>query len=384
MGIGQIQTNQLGGIFILNQHIEKVGIESYGWSAAWEKCWAEGEFEAGTRQPARIIADHGHMQRLITADGECWGKVSGKLRHHSLETGAAPAVGDWVAVTREQGDEAIIHQLLPRQSRVSRQAAGPVTKEQLIAANVDTLLIVAALNHDFNLRRLERYVLMAWNGGVRPVIVLSKSDLCEDVQEKISRVEGIAPGVEVLAISAIEGQGKDMLETYLKPGVTVALTGSSGSGKSTLVNWMMGKEVQITQSVREGDSRGRHTTTHREMFVLPQGAVLIDTPGMRELHLWDEGEDGLSQAFGEIEELAGTCRFMDCSHTREEGCAVKAAVENGKLDEKRLSNFLKMQKELQYQRRKEESALRKRTASSKPVKTRKAKHVHRVKDWEQD
>ncbi|WP_145329899.1 ribosome small subunit-dependent GTPase A [Paenibacillus xylanexedens] len=364
--------------------MENKGIENYGWSATWEKRWSEEQLSWESRRPARIVADHGHMQRLITVDGECWGKVSGKLRHDSLETGLAPAVGDWVAVAGEQGEEVIIHHVLPRQSRVSRQAAGPVTKEQLIAANVDTLLIVAALNHDFNLRRLERYVLMAWNGGVRPVIVLSKSDLCDDVQGRIREVEGIAPGVEVLAISAIEGQGKEMLETYLKPGATVALTGSSGSGKSTLVNWMMGKEVQITQSVREGDSRGRHTTTHREMFVLPQGAVLIDTPGMRELHLWDEGEEGLSQAFGEIEELSGTCRFMDCSHTKEEGCAVKKAIENGELDEKRLNNFLKMQKEMQYQRRKEEVASRKRTASSKPVKTRKAKHVQRAKDWEQD
>jgi ribosome biogenesis GTPase len=216
------------------------------------------------------------------------------------------------------------------------------------------------------------------------VIVLSKSDLCDDVQQRISDVEGIAPGVEVLAISAVEGLGKELLEIYLKPGLTVALTGSSGSGKSTLVNWMMGKDVQVTQSVREGDSRGRHTTTHREMFILPQGAVLIDTPGMRELHLWDEGEGGLTQAFGEIDELATACRFMDCSHTKEEGCAVKEAIEKGELDEKRLNNFLKMQKEMQYQRRKEEVASRKRTASSKPIKTRKAKHAQRIKDWEQD
>lgn len=376
--------NELGGVFILNQRTEKICIEHYGWTAAWEKRWSDEQLELASRQPARIIADHGHMQRLITAEGECWGKVSGRMRHDNLETGIAPAVGDWVAVTHEPGEEAIIHHLLPRQSRVSRQAAGPVTKEQLIAANVDTLLIVAALNHDFNLRRLERYVLMAWNGGVRPVIVLSKSDLCDDVQERISQVEGIAPGVEVLAISAIEGEGKERLENYLQPGITVALTGSSGSGKSTLVNWMMGKDVQITQAVREGDSRGRHTTTHREMFVLPQGAVLIDTPGMRELHLWDEGEGGLSQAFGEIDELAGACRFIDCTHTKEQGCAVKEAIDKGELDKKRLNNFLKMQKELQFQRRKEEFASRKRTASSKPAKTRKPKHARRGNDWEQD
>ncbi|WJH29960.1 ribosome small subunit-dependent GTPase A [Paenibacillus sp. CC-CFT742] len=222
---------------------------------------------------------------------------------------------------------------------------------------------------------------MEW--GVRPVIVLSKSDLCTDVEEKRSMVEGIAPGIEVLALSAAEDYGKASLEIYLKPGTTVALTGSSGSGKSTLVNWMMGRNVQLTQSVREDDSRGRHTTTHREMFVLPQGAVLIDTPGMRELNLWDEGNDGLSQAFGEIEQLAEACRFVDCSHTREAGCAVIEAIQNGSLEEKRLNNYLKMQKELQYQQRKEAVASKRRTATSKPSNSRKPKHARRVNDWEE-
>ncbi|PQP80700.1 ribosome small subunit-dependent GTPase A [Paenibacillus sp. PCH8] len=368
----------MGGIFILNHDIEK-----YGWSAKWQELWQQTEEDMQDSQPARIIADHGHLQRLITTEGECWGRISGRMRHDSMESGLMPAIGDWVAVTGKSGEEAIIHRLLPRQSRVSRQAAGPVTKEQLIAANVDTLLIVAALNHDFNLRRLERYVMMAWNGSVRPVIVLSKSDLCTDVEEQINNVEGIAPGVEVLAISAVEGQGKSSLERYLQPGLTIALTGSSGSGKSTLVNWMMGEDVQLTQSVREGDSRGRHTTTHREMFVLPQGAILIDTPGMRELNLWDEGNDGLSQAFGEIEQLAVTCRYLDCSHTREEGCAIKEAIEDGSLDEKRLSNYLKMQKELQHQQRKEEVASRRRAATSKPANSRKPKHTRSPRDWEE-
>nr|WP_260504109.1 ribosome small subunit-dependent GTPase A [Paenibacillus illinoisensis] len=358
-------------------------MEKYGWSAEWQEFWQQSGMEQQLRKPARVIADHGQLQRLITAGGECWGRVSGRMRHDNLETGTLPAVGDWVAITGEPGEEATIHGVLPRKSRVSRQAAGSVTKEQLIAANVDTLLIVAALNHDFNLRRLERYIMMAWNGGVRPVIVLSKSDLCTDVDEKRSLVEGIAPGIEVLALSAAEDYGKASLEIYLQPGTTVALTGSSGSGKSTLVNWMMGQNVQLTQSVREDDSRGRHTTTHREMFVLPQGAVLIDTPGMRELNLWDEGNDGLSQAFGEIEQLAEACRFVDCSHTREAGCAVIEAIQNGSLEEKRLNNYLKMQKELQYQQRKEAVASKRRTATSKPSNSRKPKHARRVNDWEE-
>lgn len=358
-------------------------MEKYGWSAKWQELWQQTGMEEQLRKPARIIADHGQLLRLITAEGECWGRVSGRMRHDHEETGIVPAVGDWVAVTGQAGEEVIIHSIMPRQSRVSRQAAGPVTKEQLIAANVDTLLIVAALNHDFNLRRLERYIMMAWNGGVRPVIILSKSDLSENAEEQISLVEGIAPGIEVLAISAVQDQGKSLLEKFLSPGTTVALTGSSGSGKSTLVNWMMGESVQLTQAVREDDSRGRHTTTHREIFVLPQGAVLIDTPGMRELNLWDEGQDGLSHAFGEIEQLATECRFQDCTHTREAGCAVKEAIQEGSLDEKRLGNYLKMQKELKFQQRKEEAASKRRTASSKPVSSRKPKHVRSTKDWEE-
>ncbi|WP_247902238.1 ribosome small subunit-dependent GTPase A [Paenibacillus pabuli] len=358
-------------------------MEKYGWSAKWQELWQQTGMEEQLRKPARIIADHGQLLRLITAEGECWGRVSGRMRHDNEETGIVPAVGDWVAVTGQAGEEAIIHSIVPRQSRVSRQAAGPVTKEQLIAANVDTLLIVAALNHDFNLRRLERYIMMAWNGGVRPVIILSKSDLSENVEEQILLVEGIAPGIEVLAISAVQDQGKSLLEKFLSPGTTVALTGSSGSGKSTLVNWMMGESVQLTQAVREDDSRGRHTTTHREIFVLPQGAVLIDTPGMRELNLWDEGQDGLSHAFGEIEQLAKECKFQDCTHTREAGCAVKEAIQDGSLDEKRLGNYLKMQKELKFQQRKEEAASKRRTASSKPVSSRKPKHVRSSKDWEE-
>ena len=260
-----------------------------------------------------------------------------------------------------------------------------MTKEQLIAANVDTLFIVSALNHDFNLRRLERYIIMALNGGVRPVILLSKQDLCPDVGGRIAEVEGIAPGIEVLAISALQDQGKAELERYLQPGVTVALTGSSGSGKSTLVNWMMGEQVQWTQDVREGDSRGRHTTTHREMFVLPQGAVLIDTPGMRELNLWEEGEDGLTRAFSDIEEFGAACRYHDCRHLREAGCAVRAAIEEGRLAEKRMVSYMKMQRELEFQKHKEFIADKRRKDSAKPRPVRKSKHAGRGRlEWDME
>ncbi|MCG7376820.1 ribosome small subunit-dependent GTPase A [Paenibacillus sp. ACRSA] len=362
----------------MNKHLEQ-----YGWSTQWQELWVTLDTNHDERKPARIIADHGHLQRIMTADGEGWGRSTGRLRREHEETGTGLTVGDWVEVSGQTGDEVMIHSMLPRRSRVSRQAAGNVTKEQLIAANVDTLLIVAALNYDFNLRRLERYMIMAWNGGVRPVIVLSKSDLCSNVEEQMALVEGIAPGVEVIALSAVQDQGKEQLEQYLQPGMTVALTGSSGSGKSTLVNWLLGENVQLTQSVRETDSRGRHTTTHREMFVLPQGAVLIDTPGMRELNLWEEGDQGLALAFGEIEQLATACKFHNCSHTREAGCAIKEAIQNGTLEEKRLDNYLKMQKELQFQQRKELQASKRRKATSKPVNNRKPKHARSIREWDE-
>ncbi|WP_254438536.1 MULTISPECIES: ribosome small subunit-dependent GTPase A [Paenibacillus] len=362
----------------MNKHLEQ-----YGWSTQWQEQCTTLDMNHSERKPARIIADHGHLQRIITADGEGWGRATGRLRREHEETGSGFTVGDWIEVSGPTGDEAVIHSVLPRRSKVSRQAAGNETKEQLIAANVDTLLIVAALNNDFNLRRLERYMIMAWNGGVQPVIVLSKSDLCSNVEEQMALVEGIAPGVEVVALSAVQDQGKEQLERYLQSGMTVALTGSSGSGKSTLVNWLLGENVQLTQSVREADSRGRHTTTHREMFVLPQGAVLIDTPGMRELNLWEEGDQGLALAFGEIEGLAISCKFHNCSHTRELGCAVKEAIQNGTLEGKRLDNYLKMQKELQFQQRKELQASKRRTATSKPVNNRKPKHVRSIREWDE-
>ncbi|WP_223068956.1 ribosome small subunit-dependent GTPase A [Paenibacillus caui] len=329
----------------------------YGWKNELQQHW-DNEFGAsGSEQcPARVIADLGQKYRLITPFGEMWGELTGRFRHR-LDTegeGTFPAVGDWVAAEcRPLEGSASIHGVLTRRSQISRQAAGGQTKEQIVAANVDVLFLVAALNHDFNLRRIERYLIMAYSSGVTPVILLSKADLCEDPASYILQVQSIAPGVPVFAVSALEDQGMEQLSPYLKTGITCALTGSSGSGKSTLLNRLAGKALQATQEIREDDSRGRHTTTHRELFPLPGGGVLIDTPGMRELQLWDGGGDGLSGAFADIEELAAGCRFRDCRHQRELGCAVQEAVRTGQLDASRLANFHKTARELKYQAAKE-------------------------------
>lgn len=236
-------------------------------------------------------------------------------------------------------------------------------EEQVIGSNLDELFIVNALNQDFNLRKIERYLIMAWESGARPVVVLTKADLSEQPEERIREVEAVAPGVPVHAVSALENRGMDTLLTYLLPGKTIAVTGSSGAGKSTLLNWLSDNNNQRVQGIREDDARGRHTTTHRELFVLPGGALLMDTPGMRELQLWDAA-DGWKEAFSDIEETAAGCRFRDCRHEKEAGCAVKTAVQQGTLDPKRLVNYRKTERELARIVRKEKTAEQRKTASA--------------------
>ncbi|OBA01082.1 ribosome small subunit-dependent GTPase A [Paenibacillus polymyxa] len=347
-----------------------MSIHEYGWSDYWNGFWDQwkqsNEERAGDTQlrPARLIADYGQKVKLITMDGERWGAASGKLRHAMVDPAEMPAVGDWVVITTsDEVSDAVIHAVLPRKSQISRQAAGFETKEQLIATNVDTLFLVNALNHDFNMRRLERYLIMAWNSGVNPVVVLSKSDLCDDVEQRVAEAEGVAPGVPVIVISALQNEGREQLEAFLQPGATVALTGSSGSGKSTIVNWLSGADVQLTQDVREEDSRGRHTTTHRQLFAIAKQAVLLDTPGMRELNLWDDST-GVAHTFADIIEIAQQCRFADCKHEGEAGCAVEEAIQRGELSESRANNYRKMQRELEYQARKEADRRRKDSRST--------------------
>ncbi len=326
-------------------------LESLGWDARWQ--FQFDEIAGEPQVPARILAQH-RGRYTAAAEGDPFDAiVSGKFRHEHDGAAAFPAVGDWVVLDPPERDgPRIIQAVLPRHSSFSRKAAGDRTDEQLVAANVDTVFIVVGLDGDFNLRRIERYATLAWESGATPVVLLNKSDLCDDVAGRVSDAADAAPGVDVHALSAERGDGLDDLAAYAQPGKTLAFLGSSGVGKSSLVNRLLGDERQATQSVREDDSRGRHTTTHRELFALPSGVCVIDTPGMRELQLWASPES-VSAAFPDVESLAEQCRFTDCSHADEPGCAVQEALESGELDGGRYASYRKQQKELAHLERKQ-------------------------------
>jgi ribosome biogenesis GTPase len=299
-------------------------------------------------QPARVALEHQHIYRVYTAAGECLARVRGRLRHRAEAREAFPAVGDWVAITQPQSDgDATVEATLPRRSKFSRKAAGDLTEEQIIAANIDIVFLVSGLDHDFNPRRIERYLVTSWDGGARPVILLNKADLVADDQARfIGEVEAIAAGAPVHLVSTRTRQGLELFDQYLSTGVTCAFLGSSGVGKSTLINSLLGTDRQRTAEVRAKDQKGRHTTTNRELLMLPSGGLLIDTPGMREMQLW---EGNVEESFGDIETLAAGCQFRDCRHDREPNCAVRAAVEAGALPAARLASFHKLQQELTYQ-----------------------------------
>ncbi|WP_027410715.1 ribosome small subunit-dependent GTPase A [Anoxybacteroides tepidamans] len=325
-------------------------LEMLGWNGFFQESfnsYDNEEFLAG-----RVILEHKRLYRIMTEHGELLGHLAGKLRYQAASREDLPAVGDWVVI-RPQLDEnkATIQAVLPRKSKFSRKAAGDRAEEQIVAANVDIVFLVSALNQDFNVRRIERYLILAWESGAKPVIILNKADLCPDVDDRIAEVESVAFGVPIHPISALHEDGLEALQPYLEPGQTVALLGSSGVGKSTLMNRLLGEARQDVQEVREGDDRGRHTTTYRELFVLPSGACVIDTPGMRELQLW-EGESGLTETFEDIQQLASQCYFRDCQHQSEPKCAVKAAIADGRVAQERYDSYLKLQRELAFFERK--------------------------------
>lgn len=295
----------------------------------------------------RILSQEKGQYRLICEKGELPAELSGRLRHRTQSAADLPAVGDFVQADCGEGDGlAMIRSVLPRKSVFLRRSAGTAHTSQVVAANVDTVFLCMSLNQDFNLRRLERYLTVAWDSGARPVVVLTKADLCPDVASRLRAAESCAMGVDILMVSALAEDGYDALLPYIRSGETVALIGSSGVGKSTLINRLLSEERLQTGGLRH-DGRGRHTTTRRELLLLPQGGLVIDTPGMRELGLWDAGA-GLDRSFADIETLAAQCRFADCSHTGEPDCAVRAALSGGTLSRQRWLSYQKLSAENAY------------------------------------
>jgi ribosome biogenesis GTPase len=314
-------------------------------------------FEEGLRQhkddgliPARVGREDRQTYLLLTETGELSGHVSGRFLHDANSKGEFPGVGDWVVAQKlPDQHKAVIHTVLPRKSCFARQPPGGRTEEQVVAANVDTVFIVSALDggRAFNPRRIERYLALAWESGATPVLVLNKVDVCPDVNACIRESEAIALGVPIHPVSATEGIGIDALREHLRKGETAALIGSSGVGKSALVNVLLGEDRQETGAVREDDLRGRHTTVCRELILLPDGGMIIDTPGMRELRMWGN-ESSVSDTFGDIKELGTQCRFRDCRHQREPGCAIHDAIGQGVLDAGRYDSYLRLQREMEH------------------------------------
>ena len=334
----------------------RLSLETFGWNEYWAR-----QFDPFLPQaciPARVTCEHREAYDVVCEFGEMRAEISGRFRHEHEDHAQWPAVGDWVAISPRPGEgAATIHGVLPRLSRFSRKAAGERTQEQVVAANVDITFLVAGLDGDFNLRRMERYLAVAWDSGARPVIVLNKADLCPDIAAQISEVESVAFGTRIVPVSAASGQGVEDLRAMLPPGVTGAFLGSSGVGKSSLVNALLGRARQTTRSVRADDSRGRHTTTSRELVLLPSGGLIIDTPGMRELQIWRD-EDGLETAFPDVEALVAQCRFADCTHAGEPGCAIRTALDDGTLKRERYRSYTKLQREIQYQTLRQDQSAR--------------------------
>jgi len=335
-------------------------LESYGWNPFFEG--ASGMYGTLNLAPARVAETGRETWTLIArnrnGDGteEIRAVASGRFLHGVLHASEMPVTGDWVLVDRKPGAPAVIQAVLPRVGRFSRKAKGDTAhdkvEEQVLVANIDTAIIVAAAGKDWNPRRIERYIALVRDSGARPVIVVTKADLAPDLDDLVARTKAIASSIPVFAVSALSGMGMDRFDEFLLPGATAVLIGSSGAGKSTLLNVLAGESVQRIQDIRADDHKGRHTTTGRTLFRLPSGALLIDTPGLREIQLWTSGED-VDAAFPEIDALAASCRFRDCSHGEEPGCAVRAAVESGTVPADRIAAWRKLRRELEFLERRQ-------------------------------
>ncbi len=318
-------------------------LEDWGWDDRWA-----AEFVATSGKSltaARVMSEHRGSYNVISADGERKASLPGAMRHKSEERASLPAVGDWLAVEVIAGERgAMVRHLLDRRTKLSRKASGETQEEQVIAANLDTVFVTTALNQDFNMRRLERFLTVSQESGAEPVLLLNKLDACPDPESYLSQAREIAGRTPIVCMSAKVGTHIEELDAWIKPGRTVGFIGSSGVGKSTIINRLLGTEKIKTNATRQRDERGRHTTTRRELFLLTRGGVLLDTPGMREMQFWD-AEQGLAQTFEEIDALSSQCRFKDCAHQAEPGCAVKAGVESGAVAPARLESWRKLKSE---------------------------------------
>ncbi|MEX0682019.1 MAG: ribosome small subunit-dependent GTPase A [Dehalococcoidia bacterium] len=343
-------------------------LEDLGWGPYFQQQTEQPNSEG--LAPMRVAEEQRGAYVLWGPRGGLDAVIPGRMLHESRGRDDLPAVGDWVLARPLPGEpRAVVERLLTRRSSLSRKAAGERTDEQIMAANVDLVIVVASLNSELNLRRLERYLAVTWESGARPVLVLNKSDLCAAHDELSRRVELIAPGVEVIQTSAVTGDGVEAVRALLSRGVTAVFVGSSGVGKSSIINRLLDREAQVVSHIR-ADDKGRHTTTARQMLVVPDGGVIIDTPGLRELQLWDAGE-GLGQVFAEVEELVQQCAFNDCGHRAEPGCAVQAALEAGALDLGRWESYRKLQREQIFIESKKDNRLR-------IEQTKKWKQIHKA------
>ncbi len=323
-----------------------MNLNKYGYNTFFEDHFRE--YSGNGYIPGRVAIQNKNNYTVYSEHGELTAEVSGKMMFDAEDKEDYPSVGDWVvmrAILDEQ--KAIIDKVLPRHSIFSRKEAGSRTERQILASNIDTVFIMTSLNHDFNLRRLERYLVLALESGASPVIVLSKADLCEDITNKVNETNSIAGDIPVHVLSSIMHQGVDELKQYFDGNKTVAVLGSSGVGKSTFINTLLGDESLKTLDISSYKDKGHHATTRRELILIPTGGLIIDTPGMRELQLWEGGE-GIENIFEDIEALVHKCKFSDCSHRKEPGCAVREAIENSELDEKRYESYLKMKRETRY------------------------------------